>query len=70
MKAVHSALFTSPYSTIVHQRSQKYRALAHPEPSSSATENFYPTEQLYFTMQEIQGITLKDAIQAVHRNGQ
>ena len=70
MKVIHSALVHSPLIQQLFIKEAKSTGLLQ-HPGTVPVHDFgtLPDGRLYFTMQEIQGVTLKDAIQAVHRNG-
>ena len=70
MKVIHSTLIQSPLIQQLFIKEAKSTGLLQ-HPGTVPVHDFGTLSdgRLYFTMQEIQGITLKEAIQAVHRNG-
>ena len=70
MKIIHGSLITSPLILQLFIKEAKSTGLLQ-HPGTVPVHHFgtLPDGRLYFTMQEIQGITLKEAIQTVHRYG-
>lgn len=70
MKIIHSSLIHSPLIEQLFIKEAKSTGLLQ-HPGTIPVHDFgtLTDGRLYFTMQEVQGITLKEAIQAVHQNG-
>lgn len=70
MKIIHGSLITSPLILQLFIKEAKSTGLLqHPGTVSVHDFGTLPDGRLYFTMQEIQGITLKEAIQTVYSCG-
>ena len=70
MKVIHASLIQSPLIQQLFIKEAKSTGLLQ-HPGTVPVHDFgtLPDGRLYFTMQEIQGITLKEAIRMVHQNG-